>query len=125
MHEMGLTLEIIDIVQASLPGGCLNADVRQIRLKVGKLSAVVPSSLQFCFEVAAKETGLVNAELMIEEVPVQAACKDCRHQWTIETPAFLCPACGSSQIDLLSGRELNIDSIEITESDSSHADQQP
>lgn len=121
MHEMGIILEVLDIVQASLPAGTLNADVRAIRLKVGKLSAAVPASLRFCFDVAAKEVGMDQAELLVEEVPVQARCKDCTHAWTIETPAFICPACNSARIELLSGRELDIDSIEIAENDQPHA----
>ena len=123
MHEMGIILEIIDIVQASLPAGTVNGDVRGIRLKVGKLSAVVPASLQFCFGVAAKEAGLDKAELLIEEVPVQARCKDCANTWAIDTPAFICPACDSARIELLSGRELDIESIEISEDDPPHADE--
>jgi hydrogenase nickel incorporation protein HypA/HybF len=122
MHEMGIILEVIDIVQASLPAGSFNADVRRIRLKVGQLSAVVPATLQFCFGVAAKEAGLDQAELLIEEIAVQARCKDCAHNWTIDTPAFICPECSSVRIELLSGRELDIDSIEIAEDTPPHAD---
>jgi Zn finger protein HypA/HybF involved in hydrogenase expression len=49
--------------------------VERINLKVGKLAAVVPDSLKFCFEVAAKNTPLEGAILHIEEIPVTARCK--------------------------------------------------
>jgi hydrogenase nickel incorporation protein HypA/HybF len=44
-----------------------------------------------------------------------AHCNDCGFQWTIETPVFTCQKCTSGTIELLSGRELDIESIEIAE----------
>jgi hydrogenase nickel incorporation protein HypA/HybF len=113
MHEMGIALEIIDIVQASIPTDMVDARVKRVNLKVGKLSAVVADSLRFCFEVSVKGTALQDAELLIEPVPVIARCQACGHQWEIDQPVFLCPACNSGQIEMLSGRELDIESIEV------------
>jgi len=90
-----------------------DARVAKIHLKIGKLSAIVSESLRFCFEIAAKDTALEHAVLAIEEMPVVARCKDCRHQWTIEGAAFSCEKCRGGAIELLSGRELDIHSIEI------------
>ena len=115
MHEMGIAMQIIEIAQASIPREEGNVAVARVNLKVGKLAAVVADSLRFCFEIAAKETPLEGAELDIEEVPVRARCKACDVAWTIEGPAFSCEKCGSGQIEILSGRELNIESIEIAE----------
>ncbi len=113
MHEMGIAMEILKIVEASIPADMNSVRVRKINLKVGRFSAVVPDSLRFCFEVAADKTAAAGAELAIEEIPVTAQCGDCGHQWEAETPVFICPACSSGKIELLSGRELNIESIEI------------
>ena len=117
MHEMGIALEIIRIVQASIPADQTDAQVERVNLKVGKLSAVVPDSLRFCFEVAAQDTSLEGAELAIDEIPVSALCRTCDHRWTIAEPVFICPKCNGGQIEMLSGRELDIDSIEIIEKD--------
>jgi hydrogenase nickel incorporation protein HypA/HybF len=87
------------------------------------LSAVVAESLRFCFDVAAKDTIADGAELAIEEVTVNARCQDCGHQWVVDQLVFVCPACNGGHIDLLSGRELNIESIEIEEKDGTDADQ--
>lgn len=115
MHEMGLALEIIDIATASIPADLAGARVERVNLTVGKLSAVVPESLRFCFQVASRETPLEGAELNIEEVPVVARCHQCDHQWTIETPVFRCPVCDGTRIEVVSGRELDIRSIELEE----------
>jgi len=115
MHEMGIALEIIDIATASIPADLAGAKVARVNLEVGKLSAIVPDSLRFCFEIATKETALEGAELVIDTRPVVAVCKDCGHRWTIESPVFTCQACESSDLTLESGRELDITSIEIAE----------
>lgn len=117
MHEMGIALEIIDITRASIPPDMPDAVVARVNLKVGKLSAIVPESLRFCFEVAARETPLAGADLHIEEVPVTARCEDCTREWVITEPVFSCAACGSGKVKLLSGKELDIVSIEIAQED--------
>mgnify|MGYP001815986780 FL=1 len=115
MHEMGIALEVIKIAIASIPLDMKGARVAQVNLKVGKLSAVVPDSLRFCFDVAGKDTALAGAELIIEEIPVRIRCRDCQAEWRVETPAFRCRECDSGSVEIVSGRELDIRSIEIEE----------
>ena len=113
MHEMGIALQIIDIATASIPADMQSARVERVNLKIGRLAAVVADSLRFCFEIVAKDTPLAGAELAIEETPVVARCKDCDARWTIAEPVFTCQACQSGALEILSGRELDIVSIEV------------
>jgi hydrogenase nickel incorporation protein HypA/HybF len=113
MHEMGIALQIVEIATASIPPDAGDVRVERVHLKIGKLAAVVPESLRFCFDVAIKDTALDGAQLVIEELPVVARCKDCGQQWTINEPAFKCENCDSGSLEILSGRELDIESIEI------------
>jgi hydrogenase nickel incorporation protein HypA/HybF len=123
MHEMGIAMEVLRIAEESVPPGMTGIRIKRINLKIGRLSAIVAESLRFCFDVVAKDTLADGAELAIEEVTVNARCQDCGHQWNVDQPVFLCPACKSGHIELLSGRELNIESIEIEEEDDADADQ--
>ena len=115
MHEMGIALQIVEIAPASLPADLGDARVVAVNLKIGKLAAVVPESLRFCFDVAIKDTPLEGAKLAIEEIPVVAKCKDCNARWTIDEPVFVCKTCQSGSLEILSGRELDIESIEVVE----------
>ena len=117
MHEMGIALQIVEIATASIPPAAGPVKVEMINLKIGKLAAVVPESLRFCFEVAVKDTPLDGARLAIEELPVVARCNDCQTQWTINSPTFKCENCDSGSLEILSGRELDIESIEIAQED--------
>ena len=110
---MGIALEIIDITKGSIPSDIASPRVKKIYLAVGKLSAVVTDSLRFCFGVAVQGTTLEGAELVIREVPVQVRCSGCGHEWTVAEPVFLCGNCQSTAVHLISGRELDIESIEV------------
>jgi hydrogenase nickel incorporation protein HypA/HybF len=115
MHEMGIALQIVEIATASLPEDMGGARVAAVNLKIGKLAAVVPESLRFCFDVAIKDTPLAGASLVIDEIPVVARCNDCDARWTIDDPVFVCKNCQSGSLEILSGRELDIESIEVME----------
>ena len=88
MHEMGIATEILRIVESSIPAEMVDAKVRRVNLKVGRLSAIVPESLRFCFGVVAENTLVAGAELAIEQVPVEVKCNQCGHEWTVETPVL-------------------------------------
>jgi hydrogenase nickel incorporation protein HypA/HybF len=121
MHEMGIAMQIIEIATASIPRHSGKVRVEKVNLRIGKLAAVVPESLRFCFEIAIKDTPLDGARLIIEEKPVVARCKDCAAEWTIQDAVFTCENCHSGSLEILSGRELDIESIEIAD-EGSHVD---
>lgn len=114
MHEMGIAMQVAEIATSSIPEDLKGVKkVERVNLRVGKLSSVIPESLRFCFEVVVKDTPLDGAELVMEEVPVVTTCKECHEQWTLDTPSFACKKCGSGSIEVISGRELDITSIEL------------
>ncbi len=115
MHEMGIAMQIVEIAAASIPDDIENVQVEKVNLKVGKLAAIVPDSLRFCFDIVVKDTPLKGAQLVINEIDVLARCNDCQAEWTITEPVFSCNKCKSGSIEILSGRELDIESIEIAE----------
>ena len=121
MHEMGIALQVIDIATAAIPPEMRGCRVEAVHLKIGKLSAVVVSSLNFCLEIATRETPLEQAAITIEEVPVVARCRACGHEWQVEQAVFKCPACESGNLKILSGRELDVVSIDIEAPDGGEA----
>ena len=118
MHEFGLALEIIDIVRDTIEKEQVSS-VHSVKLKIGKLMAIVPDSLIFGFETACSGTPLEGAKLEIEEVPVQAHCTKCSLNFPIDDWVFKCPECFSGHVEILSGKDMNIVSIEV-EKDGCH-----
>ena len=54
---------------------------------------------------------------MIEEVPVIVYCSACETEKTLDSiQRFCCPTCGTLTPDIVSGKQLELVAIEITES---------
>lgn len=115
MHEMGIAMQIVEIATASIPDDMENAQVERVNLRVGKMAAVASESLRFCFEIVSKDTPLAGAELTIEEIPVTARCRKCNLEWTVTGLVFICKKCKSGSVDIISGQELDITSIEVAD----------
>lgn len=115
MHEMGIALQLIDIAIAAIPADMTNVKVEAVNIRVGKLTAVVPDSLRFCFDIASQDTCLAGARLNIEEVPIEATCRNCGASVTIEKALFACGQCQSGRIDVVTGRELMVTSLELAD----------
>mgnify|MGYP001613283012 CR=1 FL=1 len=112
MHEMGIAIQIADIVAQSVPPDDA-VRIRSVRLRLGKLAAVVPESLRQCFAVVARGTRVEGALLLISEVGVSVACRDCDAQSDIERLPFACATCGSGNVEIVAGREMIVESVEV------------
>jgi hydrogenase nickel incorporation protein HypA/HybF len=108
MHELGLTQEIVAIASERARG----AKVRRVVLEIGKLSAVLPDAVRFCFDLCAEHTALEGATLEIVETPGRARCRACGTELLLDRPFGRC-ACGNSDLEWLAGDELRIRSLEL------------
>jgi hydrogenase nickel incorporation protein HypA/HybF len=117
MHELAIAQNIVDIIKQYVSPD-LEPGVRLIRLRVGKMSGIVPDSLEFCFSAVVSDTPLAHAGLDIERVPTQAQCPDCGVTFVIEDPVFICPECCGTALRLVSGTELQVVEIELADQES-------
>jgi len=115
MHEMGIAQQLIQIAIDSIPEDIENPKVEKLNLKIGKLASVVEHSLSFCFEIIAKDTPLEDAKLDIDFIPVTVHCKSCNNEWEVTGPVFTCPFCENGDVEMLTGREIEITSLELIE----------
>lgn len=112
MHELSLT----ESVNNTILGLCERAGwtrVRRIVLKVGGLRKANPELMAFAFSVVSRGTATEGAELSILSLPIVFRCRACGRDTDSESTAFVCPRCGSPDVELLSGLELSIDSMEV------------
>ena|SRR5579863_126193 len=111
MHELSLARAIVDTAVRHAGG----ARVTAVRVRAGQLRQVVPESLTFYFTHVARETLCEGARLEVEAVPACLRCRDCEHEWQLEEAVFRCPCCAGTDVNVGSGEELEVDSIEIEE----------
>lgn len=108
MHELAIAENIVDAI-------CERADgrpVRRVTVRIGMLTAVVPDAMRFCFDLAVEGTVAEGAALEIEERAGAALCNSCGEVVKLADPILLCP-CGSADLAVTAGRELQIVSMEV------------
>lgn len=115
MHEMGIAQQLVQIALDAVPDDIENPQVEKLNLKIGRLAAVVESSLTFCFEIITKGTALEGAKLNIDFIPVRVNCKSCGRTREVDDPVFQCPFCENGEIEIIAGREIEIISIELAD----------
>lgn len=111
MHEMGIAQAILEHALAAAQSNGITR-IAKLQLKIGVFSGVVDDALRFSFEVASQETKAEGAVLEVENVPLTIRCADCGKESAIQPLLFQCLSCGSRRVDILTGQELTLDSIE-------------
>ena len=114
MHELSIAQNIIEIVNDNLNDHQKNI-VKSVRVKVGKLTNILPDSLVFSFEALVKDTDLDGAVLEIEHLPIKIKCAECGAVTTSDDFLFSCEKCGGNQIKILSGNEFLVSEIELND----------
>jgi hydrogenase nickel incorporation protein HypA/HybF len=112
MHEMSIAQGLLDIIREEMEKHHATV-LRSVRLNIGQLSAIVPESLSFCFEVMTTGTELEGARLDMEIIPLRGSCRACGREFEIKNYAFECPHCSSRDIKTVSGQELSIVEMEV------------
>ena len=112
MHEASITESLLSLAlekAAEAKAG----KITRINLVVGELSGVVADCVQFYFDHISKNTIAEGAALNFEVKPTQIKCRKCQ---TVFTPAdykWACPKCHETSVEIASGRECYMESIEV------------
>jgi len=111
MHELSIAQNIMDIVNEQLLVNNLSR-VTKIGMRVGKLAAIEPASLKFCFEIITRDSRAEGAVLEIDSVPIRHRCNDCQLDFILDELDFICPHCMGNRLEIISGRELQVVELE-------------
>ncbi len=112
MHELSITQSILAIVleQAKVAEA---SKVTKVNLTIGELAGVVDECVQFYFELLSKETIADNASLSFQHLPTRLRCRNCDTVFLPDNLSWACPNCREQKGEIISGRELYIESIEV------------
>ncbi len=114
MHEVGIAQAALDqaLEQAQRAGA---VRIHRIVLRVGTLSGVEPTALEFAMQTLLPGSIADGAGLEIEPVPALARCRSCSHEYSpSDGLLFECPHCGALASTVLRGRELELARLEIS-----------
>ena len=124
MHEYSIVEGVLDsVIPAAEKAG---ADkLVCVRLRVGDMTEVVQESLDFMWGICCEQRGpmVEGCRLEVEYVYPRSACLKCGHEFEHDRFHLKCPECGSASTMLLSGRELEIASMDVDLPDDAPAEQ--
>ena len=116
MHELSLVAALFETLEEKAREHGASR-ITMVRLRVGKLAGAVPDLLESAFETYKKGTIAAGARLEIEEVPMRLRCRDCGSDRLDVEGTFSCLSCGGRNVELLEGREIVVERIELETED--------
>jgi len=112
MHEFGIARSICRAAAENNRG----RPVSFMRVEIGALAGVLPDALDFCIREVAREEGLGEPEILVNETPARFEC-ECGASY--ETTEMLegCPRCGGFQRRIVEGLDIRIRELQFKETD--------
>ena len=112
MHETSIALNIINIAEEELHKS-KGEKIVAINISVGKLSGIVIESLRFALQASKGDGPLLNTKIEISEIPAKMRCLKCGSEFEADEFYMICPSCDAFQHEIISGKELLINSLTI------------
>lgn len=112
MHELSIVTSIINTAEKEVENNN-GGKILEIFLEIGKLSGVEIQSLNFIWELCAKDSVLQDSKVTISEPEGRAKCGECETEYALEKIYDSCPKCNSPFKNIISGKELKIKKLII------------
>jgi hydrogenase nickel incorporation protein HypA/HybF len=111
MHEIRLAEDLTGII-LEVAGREKLSKVTRVNIIFGQLIQIVPDIFEFAFRETVRDTIARDATVKIEIIHVKMKCRICATEFRINENIFTCHNCGSTELDILEGKELYVKSIE-------------
>jgi hydrogenase nickel incorporation protein HypA/HybF len=112
MHELSITQSILSIALEQAEAAQANR-ITKINLVIGELSGIVDECVKFYFDIISKDTIASKANLSFERPPTKLRCRNCDATFSPDNLDWTCPNCREQKIEIVSGRECYVESIEV------------
>jgi hydrogenase nickel incorporation protein HypA/HybF len=109
MHELSLCRSIERIVSRAAG----SRRVHEVEIDIGALRQVVPATLEHCWSLVTRGTALADARLVVNDIAATLRCRECAASTVLsDSPVMMC-SCGGYDVDVVSGEEFAVRSIEV------------
>ena len=112
MHELSIAVALVEQVESVIANEHATRATKVV-IAVGSLSGVEPEALLGVFPLVAEGTAAEGAELVVVPVAARVRCRACGKESPTDHYFMECAVCGSRDVELSAGRELNITSVEL------------
>ena len=113
MHELGEALELFEVIKKEAKKNGLKK-VSRITIRIGEASGIKIDFLRHSFldHILPKNSIVKEAKVEIIPETIKLKCKDCKREVVEDSINPLCPSCGSSNLEIIAGKDTYIESIE-------------
>jgi len=109
MHELSVTQNLLQLALSHADGN----RVTDLYIVIGPLSSFIDDSVQFYWDMISEGSAAEHSRLHFRRTTVEMQCDDCHHRYVLSSDRFVCPVCGGTRIQVLSGDEFYLESIEV------------
>ncbi|HTY81860.1 MAG TPA: hydrogenase maturation nickel metallochaperone HypA [Dehalococcoidales bacterium] len=112
MHESAFTDSLLSLVlsKAQEAGG---GKITRINVVIGEISGIVDDCVLQYFNILRENTPAESAELIFEKKSLLLKCRVCGQEFTPAGGPWECPECHEASVEILSGRDCYLQSIEV------------
>ena len=112
MHEMSIVESFLNVaVEHGKKAGA--EKIVRINLVIGDMTGVVRESVEFYFNFLSRNTLASEAEIGFTEAKTRLRCRECETLFYPDRGNYRCPVCDTPNVDIIAGKELYVESIEI------------
>lgn len=112
MHELSIAVALVEQVEKVVANEHATR-ASKVVIAVGALSGVEAEALLGVFPLVADGTTADGAELVVLPVAARVRCHACGEESAADRYFMACSQCGSRDVELSAGRELNITSVDV------------
>lgn len=112
MHEVGIIQSTLELAESEARKGGATG-ISEVRMRVGRLTGVVPEALETAFAVLRAGTLAEGATLAVDYVPGACWCLSCSFEFETDGLFGECPRCGEASPDVRRGTEMQLVSLEV------------
>lgn len=114
MHELSLSLNILDLVERSVDKEKFR-QVCEVRIEVGMLSGVDAGNLEEMLKMVAATTDYSKVRWVMTQKGASGFCENCCLQFPMTYLWDVCPRCGRRAGKITEGDDVEVSSIIVLE----------
>jgi len=112
MHELSVTESLLKLALQHAEKA--NAKrITDLHIIMGDLASMVDDSIQFYWEIIAKDSIAERATLHFHRVPAELQCMTCSEKYHPTDRELICPKCNGVGARIISGEEFFLESIDV------------
>jgi len=111
MHEFSIVSSLIEqVLEIAKSNNALK--VNEVEIEAGAIRQIIPEIMITAWESITVDTIADGSVLKITVAPAIAKCRQCTKQFEPEVDNYLCPKCLKADVDIISGNDIMLKSID-------------